>query len=58
MPAFWGSAVGGIGGALVGGLFGSSGQSSANKANAKQARLNRDFQERMSNTAVSRRMAI
>lgn len=49
--------LGEIAGALIGGLFGASGQSSANKANAKQARLNREFQERMSNTAVRRRMA-
>ena len=52
MP-FWDSA----GGAIIGGLFGGLGQHQANKANAKQARLNRQFQERMSNTAVRRRMA-
>lgn len=45
------------GGALIGGLFGAFGQSSANAANAREARRNREFQERMSNTAVERRMA-
>ena len=49
--------IGAIGGALLGGIFGRSGQSAANRANAQQAQMNRDFQERMSNTAVTRRMA-
>lgn len=49
--------LGTIGGALIGGLFGSSGQSSANRTNIRLARENREFQERMSNTAVQRRMA-
>ena len=49
----WGTVVGGAIGAL-GGLFG---QSSANKANLKIAREQMKFQERMSNTAVTRRMA-
>lgn len=44
----------GLLGTVVGGLFGSSGQSSANAANERIARENRDFQERMSNTSYQR----
>ncbi len=43
--------------ALIGGIFGGVGQHSANKANERIARQNRAFQERMSSTAVQRRMA-
>ncbi len=49
--------LGSIGGALLGGIFSGRGQDSANKTNIKLAKENREFQERMSNTAVSRRMA-
>jgi len=45
-----------IGSALIGGIFGAAGQHSANVANKQMARENMAFQERMSNTAVRRRM--
>lgn len=42
---------------VLGSVVSGMGQASANKANKKIARRNREFQERMSNTAVQRRMA-
>ncbi len=46
-----------IGASLIGAFTSYKGQSSANKSNERIARENRAFQERMSNTAVQRRMA-
>lgn len=48
---------GGWVGALIGGALGFLGQRSANKANVGMANKQMEFQERMSNTAVQRRMA-
>lgn len=42
---------------LIGGLLGKSGVKDQNISNAKQAQLNRDFQERMSSTAHQRNIA-
>jgi len=44
----------GAAGNIIGGLFGKSGQASANAANLQIARENREWQERMSNTANQR----
>lgn len=44
-------------GALIGGALGFAGQRSSNRSNERIARENRDFQERLSNTAVRRRQA-
>lgn len=49
----WGT----IGGAVLGGGLDLFGAERTNQANAKQAALNRDFQERMSNTAHRRQVA-
>jgi len=46
--------LGEIAGALIGGLFGKSAQSSANKTNIALNRENRDWEERMSSTAYQR----
>jgi hypothetical protein len=44
-------------GTAIGGLFGYKGAKKQNIASAQQAQQQMDFQERMSNTAVQRRMA-
>ncbi|AXL14777.1 DNA pilot protein [Microviridae sp.] len=49
----WGSLLGGV----ASGLFGYKGSKEQNVASAQQAQNQMDFQERMSNTAVQRRMA-
>ncbi len=49
--------IGTIGGALLGGIFSGRGQRDANQSNERIARENRAFQEKMSNTAIARRMA-
>lgn len=46
-----GAIIGQVGSAVLGGLFGSSSAKSANKAAAKEAALNREFQERMAKNA-------
>lgn len=51
-----GSAISGFGSAITGGINFASTQST-NEANAAQAEMNRQFQERMSNTAYQRGMA-
>jgi len=48
--------VAGLAGAIIGGSTSAKGQADANAANERIARENRDFQERMSSTAVQRRM--
>jgi hypothetical protein len=48
--------AGGIGQELIGGIFSGLGQRKANKQNIALAREQMAFQERMSNTAVQRRM--
>lgn len=53
MPAWLAPAIAG-GASLLGGIMGSSAQSKANKANIALTRENRDWEERMSNTAWQR----
>jgi len=51
-----GYAVGAIGASLLGGLFGNSAQSSANKMNVKLNKENRDWMEKMSNSEMQRKV--
>lgn len=48
------SGLGGAAGSIIGGLFGRSGQSDANRTNLRIARENREFQREMSSTAYQR----
>lgn len=52
--SFFGDLFSTLAAPVVGGLFGASGQASANAANIQQSREQMDFQERMSNTAYQR----
>ena len=52
-PEWIGAAIGAAG-SILGGVLGSSGQKDANDANLQIAQENREFQERMSNTAYQR----
>ncbi len=53
----YGSQLIGAAGSALGGFFGYKGARDQNVGSAQQARSQMDFQERMSNTAVQRRMA-
>ncbi len=53
----WLGPLGGLAGSLIGSRTSGRGQAEANAANERIARENRAFQERMSSTAVQRRMA-
>lgn len=50
------SALIGLGGNILGGIFGSSAQKSANATNIRLQREQQDWQERMSNTEMQRRV--
>ncbi len=56
MPGWIPAAIG-VAGSIIGGATSAAGQLAANRMNLRISRENRDFQERMSNTAVERRMA-
>jgi len=50
----WGSLLAAVAPSIIGGIFGAEGQESANDTNVQLARENREWQERMSNTAYQR----
>ncbi len=50
-------AGGAVAGGIIGGLIGLGSTAMANKASRREAQKNRDFQERMANTAYQRGMA-
>lgn len=54
---FFSGLLGAVAGPIIGGLFGKEGADEANAQNAFQAEHNRQFQERMSNTAYQRTTA-
>jgi len=54
--SFLGSVLGSVASTVAGGLIGKSGQDDANKQSAKMAREQMAFEERMSNTAMRRRV--
>lgn len=56
LPLVAGALIGGAA-SIAGGLIGSSGQKSANKTNIRLQREEQAFEERLSNTAVTRAMA-
>ena len=56
MPGLLGKIAGAVGGDLVAGALGFAGQASANRANVQLSREQMAFQERMSNTAMQRRV--
>lgn len=51
-----GALIGALGGPLIGGLLGNRAQASANRTNVALQREQRDWEERMSNTEVQRRV--
>lgn len=56
MAGFLSGLVKSVAGPLIGGLFSHAGQSSANQANIRLSREQRDWEERMSNTSMQRRV--